>query len=216
MHASVFVADRSISSLTWRTSATSTIIFRLRSCGNFERDKSPVVYHINDLKLLCPSYNPYHGDAPASGVRRENSGTSSLKAAIPIRAPDFLLAAEACAAPLVTHVRKVYGSLSSSPSEFVRTSFISAGFETDRASRYSHFQDGRASVDHTPLGNSVLYFGRLSAEKGVDDLLHAVKSLTDILVEIAGEGPNAGTRRLSRPGLNSKTFEFLGHLQATL
>ena len=172
----------------------------------------PVVYHINDFKLLCPSYNSVSRGCACKRCDEGRFWHVLTEGCYPnSRAGSFLLAAEAWLHRWLRTYEKCI-DLFLAPTEFVRSRFISAGFDPSRIAVLHHFQDV-APVDHTPLGESVLYFGRLSEEKGVADLLHAAHSLTDILFEIAGEGPNRRELEALAARLELKNVVFLGHLQ---
>ncbi len=51
-----------------------------------------------------------------------------------------------------------------------------------------HFQNIHA-IYEPPKDGPILYFGRLSAEKGVDDLIRAMQQVPHIDLVIAGDGP---------------------------
>jgi glycosyltransferase involved in cell wall biosynthesis len=64
--------------------------------------------------------------------------------------------------------------------------------------------------------NYLLYFGRLSKEKGVDVLIKAMEFINpNIKLKIVGEGPEKENlkkmARLPRPGLGNLKIQFLGH-----
>jgi glycosyltransferase involved in cell wall biosynthesis len=75
------------------------------------------------------------------------------------------------------------------PSEFVRSQLIASGFPADRIEVLSHFQALPADSKLASDEGYLLYFGRLSPEKGVDELLHALVRVPHIPVIIAGDGP---------------------------
>jgi glycosyltransferase involved in cell wall biosynthesis len=58
----------------------------------------------------------------------------------------------------------------------------------------------------------VLYFGRLSAEKGVDDLLRAMQQVPQVRLVIAGEGPQRGQLQELAASLNLGNVEFVGQV----
>src|SRR5258707_14294779 len=59
----------------------------------------------------------------------------------------------------------------------------------------------------------LLYFGRLSAEKGVADLLHAMQRLPDRRLVVAGDGPERGRLQELTVALGLQNVEFAGYLQ---
>ena len=66
-----------------------------------------------------------------------------------------------------------------------------------------------ASAENAPL----LYFGRLSPEKGVDDLLHAMQRLPNLRLIIAGDGPERGRLEQLAADLGLANVEFAGHMR---
>ncbi len=100
------------------------------------------------------------------------------------------------------------------PSEFVRSKLIENGWNGDCIDVLSHFQRLPAEAPTAPTENApILYFGRLSAEKGVEDVLHAKTQVPGVRFVLAGEGPErVNLERLARD-LKLKDVEFVGHLQ---
>ncbi|MBC7791527.1 MAG: glycosyltransferase family 4 protein [Anaerolineae bacterium] len=151
----------------------------------------PVVYHLNDFKLLCPNYNLVaHGsvcERCASGafhnVVRVRCHSSSL-------ASNLVLASEAYLHRwLGTYEKCVTRFIA--PSEFCRAKLIEYGWPGDRIDVMYHFQrippEAVAPVDGDH--DYILYSGRLSVEKGILDLLDAMTKLRDMRLIVAGEGP---------------------------
>ena len=87
------------------------------------------------------------------------------------------------------------------PSEFVRKKSIASGLPAQRIEVPPHFQQLPANDDITIDEGYLLYFGRLSAEKGVYELLRAMVQLPHIPIIIAGDGPE-------RPRLESLAKEL--------
>ena len=175
-----------------------------------KRHNIPVLYQLNDFKILCPTYNfVAHAEAceackggaffhaVTDGCYRE----SSARAAV--------LAAEAYLHRwLQTYERCV--DLFLAPSEFVREKLIDHGFPKQRIAVLPHFQALPPDDQLKPDEGYILYFGRLSPEKGVDDLLRAMVRLPHIPLVIAGDGPaRARLESLARE-LNLKNFLFAG------
>ncbi len=178
-----------------------------------KRHNVPVVYHLNDFKLLCPSYNLTN-----RGKACEECGGGNFWKVVAKgcyhggRARGAVLAAEA----YVHHWLRTYEKCVDrflAPSAFVRAKLMEAGWSAEQIDVLPHFQGMSDDVPLPPPGNaSILYFGRLSAEKGVDDLLRAKSALPNVRLVIAGDGPERAaledlTRRL---GLGN--VEFVGHL----
>ena len=148
----------------------------------------PVLYHVNDFKILCPTYNLVaRGESCEACHGGEFYHVVTERCYAGPRSSAFVLAAEAYLHKwLKTYERCV--DLFLAPSEFVRSKLIANGFPTGRIEILAHYQALPESVQTTDEGY-LLYFGRLSAEKGLDELLLALSRVPHIPVVIAGEGP---------------------------
>src|SRR5271157_1277393 len=145
-----------------------------------KRQGIPVLYHVNDFKILCPAYN-----FVAKGRACELcSHGAFLHAATKgcydgPRSSAVILAAEAYLHKwLRTYERCV--DLFLAPSEFVRNKLVASGLPAQRIEVLPHFQTLPRNEDITIDEGYLLYFGRLSAEKGVYELLHAMVQLPHI------------------------------------
>src|SRR6201998_1629122 len=175
----------------------------------------PVLYHLNDFKLLCPTYNLVARGKiceRCQGGRSWNVVTENCYSSG--RAAGAVLAVEACVHRwLRTYEKCVTRFLA--PSDFVRAKLISNGWPGDRIDVLPHFQELPAHAIQPPAPNaSILYFGRLSAEKGVSDLLRALRYLPTLHLKIAGDGPSRVDLEELTRRLELKNVEFLGHLPA--
>lgn len=176
----------------------------------------PVLYHLNDFKLLCPNYNlTAHGKTCERCHGGRYWKVVSEGCYHGGRRASVVLAAEAYVHRWLRTYQKCV-DLFLAPSEFVRHKLIAEGWSANRIQVLPHFQ--RLSREEPPgpsEGRTVLYFGRLSAEKGVEDLLLAMRDLPDARLVIAGEGPEH--RRLDnlveRNSLGN--VEFAGHVQGS-
>src|SRR6266404_487382 len=154
-----------------------------------KRQRIPVIYHLNDFKILCPNYNfVAHGQSCelCLGGNYFHAVTENCHAGP--RSSALVLAAEAYLHKwLRTYQRCV--DLFLAPTEFVRTKLISAGFPAQKIEVLPHFQALPPEECLVPEKGYILYFGRLSPEKGLDELLHAMARLPHVPLVIAGEGP---------------------------
>ncbi len=152
-----------------------------------KRQGIPVLYHLNDFKMLCPTYNFVANGRPCercSGGAFYNATRGCYSGP---RTSALVLAAEAYLHKwLRTYERCV--DIFLAPSEFVREKLVAARLPADHIEVLPHFQalphDEELAVDE----GYILYFGRLSAEKGVYELLRAMVRLPHTPLIIAGEG----------------------------
>jgi len=96
----------------------------------------------------------------------------------------------------------------------VRNKLVENGWNREKIDVLHHFQTlSTAAPPPAPPDAPILYFGRLSAEKGVSDLLRAMRRISRIPLRIAGDGPQrAELERLARE-MKLSNVDFVGHLQ---
>ena len=172
----------------------------------------PVLYHVNDFKLLCPTYN-----LVARGHACEACISGDYYRAV---AEDCYAGGRCRAAVLVAEAYlhrwiQTYGrcvDVFLAPSEFVRHKLIAAGFQERQIEVLPHFQTLPASAQLLPEKGYVLYFGRLSVEKGVDELLRAMTRLPCVPLFIAGDGPERQRLEGMVRDLNLTHVHFMGML----
>ena len=173
-----------------------------------------MVYHLNDFKLLCPSYNLV---AKGEVCNRCQDGkfwhVISEDCYFGGRSASLVLAAEAYVHRWFrTYERCVDRFLV--PSQFVRAKLIENGWAADKIEVLPHFQKVADSEVPPPASDApVLYFGRLSAEKGVADLIRAMQRVPHLQLKIAGEGPLRTELETLVRALSLSNVDFLGHVQ---
>ena len=163
--------------------------------------KVPVVFTSHDYILVCPSYVMLDGrggvcDACLGGhflncLKRKCVKGSTAKSGMAFAEAEFLRATGA------------YGKIDRiiAPSEFMRAKLIEGGFPPEQVVRMQNFAkdevlaSARNGADRTDWENPyLLFFGRLSKEKGVDVLIDAfARALPELphnlRLVIAGDGP---------------------------
>lgn len=184
-----------------------SILWELRAQG------IPVIYHLNDFKLLCPSYNLVsHGDA-CEACRGGRFWHVLPQGCYPGMGARITLAAEAYVHKWLGTYRKCVDRFLA-PSEFVRDTFVAHGWERERFEVLPHFQRLPTTIQPATTKDSpLLYFGRLSREKGVDDLVRAMKRVPHMQLVIAGEGPERDGLEHLAIGLGLNNVKFAGHLR---
>ena len=171
----------------------------------------PVLYHLNDFKLLCPSYNLVsQGEAceRCHGGKPWHVVTAKCYPGLSAR---ILLATEA-------YVHKWLGTYKKcvdcflAPSQFVRDKFIEHGWDAGKFEVLPHFQKIQSMKQTVAQDAPLLYFGRLSAEKGVDDLLRAMHLLPHLQLIVAGDGPDRTALENLAAELELNNVYFAGHV----
>jgi glycosyltransferase involved in cell wall biosynthesis len=178
------------------------------------RQRVPVLYHLNDFQLLCPNYN-----LVANGQACERCRGGRFWRAVTQgcysggRAAGAVLATQAYVHRWSRTYEKCVDRFLA-PSQFVRDKLVEYGWPQDKIDILPHFQrDGEDSLASANELAPVHYFGRLSAEKGIADLLHAMSRLPSIPLKIAGDGPLRADLESLVQKLGLRTVEFVGHAQ---
>lgn len=177
-----------------------------------EQQGVPVIYHLNDFKLICPVYNMV-----TNGRACEQSCTGKYWKMLnkgcyegPVSSATLLMA-EA----YVHHWIGTYGKCVNhflTPSQFAKQQLTQNGFRNESITVLPHFQILPDAVPSAPAGAPILYFGRLSPEKGVHHLLRAMKALPQVRLQVAGDGPQRPELEGLAHSLSLKNVEFTGHL----
>jgi glycosyltransferase involved in cell wall biosynthesis len=175
----------------------------------------PVMYHLNDFKLLCPSYNMVaHGRAceRCHGGKFWHVLTEGCYSGPP--AAKMMLAAEAY---LHRWLRSYESCVDRflAPSQFVKEKLVENGWDAKKIDVLPHFQKLPGCVRPAPPDAPLLYFGRLSAEKGLIDLLRAMRHLPYVSLQIAGEGPQRAELEKLVNELDLVNVEFVGRVSGT-
>lgn len=187
---------------------TPSILWELKA------QKVPIVYHLNDFKVLCPSYNFVARGEPCEACKGGKFWQVLNQKCYPGWKARTTLIAEA-------YVHKWLGTYEKcvdrfiAPSQFVRNKFVEHGWDAAKFEVLPHFQRVRADTERSPAKSPLLYFGRLSREKGVDDLLHAMRHLPDLRLTIAGDGPERSRLEQMTAELGLSNVEFAGHIQGS-
>jgi glycosyltransferase involved in cell wall biosynthesis len=174
--------------------------------------KVPVVYHLNDFKVLCPSYNLVSRGEACEACKGGKFWHALKENCYPRWGGVPILVAEAYFHKWLGTYRKCVDCFLA-PSQFVRDKFIEHGWDPAKFEILPHFQTARPLALLRAPNAPVLYFGRLSAEKGVGDLLHAMQRLPDLRLVVAGEGPDRGHLQQMAAQLELHNVEFAGQLQ---
>jgi glycosyltransferase involved in cell wall biosynthesis len=174
----------------------------------------PVVYHLNDFKLLCPSYNLVSQGEVCEACKGGAFWHALRPRCYPGMGARLTLMAEAYAHRWLGTYRKCV-DLFLAPSQFVRDKFVEHGWDSARFAVLPHFQRAHElRSKHIQEDAPVLYFGRLSAEKGVEDLLRAMQQVPQMRLIIAGDGPQRNELEELAASLRLTNVEFAGQVES--
>lgn len=171
----------------------------------------PTVLTVHDLKLLCPSYLMLsHGEVCEKCKGNKFHRAISEKC----HKNSFMASAVYALESWINNVFKKYDSVKYliAPSRFLRNKFIEYGWDPARVVYLPNFIDAGTIEPSIGTGDYLLYIGRLSREKGVQTLLHALQQVKmPTALKIVGDGPER--RELeSIAGRSNTPVQFTGYL----
>ena len=197
----------------------------------------PVIMHLHDYKLICPNYKLF---AKGEICYRCKGGKYYQCTINKCLKNSFLKSLLATIEMYLHHkVLKIYDKIDLfiAPSRFMKNICVEFGAPEEkirvvhnfvlptspcylpgrtRATNAGHANDGAPSVmrrgRHANEGDYLLYFGRLSEEKGIDVLLEAMrKADVSIKLKIVGEGPEEEKLKVKSEKLKAgNRVEFVG------
>jgi glycosyltransferase involved in cell wall biosynthesis len=198
---------------------TPSIIVALREAG------VPVVMTLHDYKLTCPNYDHFDG---AEYCYRCRGGRYHQAALIKCSGGSFGRSALLSVEAYWQRISGVYGGVDRfiAPSRFMRERVADAagdiGIDADRVvylPSYCPPTDGseELTADETAVLDGlperfVLYFGRVSIEKGLDTFVEAARALPGIEFVVCGDGP----RRTALEAEAPSNVRFTGYVNKPL
>ena len=148
----------------------------------------PVVQTLHDYKLVCPNYRLFtHGAQCERCLGGKYYNCAKTKCMHNSRAKSLLTTIEAY---WNTRVKRYYDlvDLFIAPSKFMSEVVARGGIKPERVKLIYNFTDLPENKS-MQAGKYLLYFGRLSDEKGIESLVRAMAKLPQESLKIVGLGP---------------------------
>jgi glycosyltransferase involved in cell wall biosynthesis len=171
----------------------------------------PTVMTLHDLKLACPAYHMFKRDAPCEQCKHGRTHNvlrhRCIKGSVALSGIVWIES-------VVHRVLDSYGKnidFFISPCRFYIDKLVEWGWPRAKFVHIPNFVDTRALSADTTAGRGFLYFGRLSAEKGLLTLLEAA-ARAGVRLRLAGAGPQHDELRAKAAELGADV-EFTGHLR---
>lgn len=187
-----------------------TIIWEIKRRG------VPVIQTVGDYHLIAPNYFMFH-----RGRICESTGKRRY-----YRAVFHRCVKHSFIATLVEIAEKYFHRILKldeqtldkivAPSNFVKKKLIEAGIPQHKITLISHLPRFHKTTIVKPtetIGKYILYFGRLSEEKGIETLIRGVSCLPKIKLKIVGEGPLREHLEKITASMHLKNVEFIGFLE---
>lgn len=171
----------------------------------------PVVQTLHDFKLVCPNYQML-----VRGDTCERCDTWRYYNAVRLRCMRDSVSSSALVA-VEAYAHKLLGSYSRNvdvfvaPSRQLRDRMIAHGVEADRI---VHLPNTVPLEEFEPRYESDgygVYVGRLSAGKGIETLLAALKKAEIVKLKVVGTGPLADELKRTAAAAELTNVEFLGY-----
>lgn len=173
------------------------------------RLRIPLAMTVHNYRLRCPNGLMFTEGQPCRRCIDGNHSNAITHHCFPSRAQAIGYAAALWVHRFALHLEDDV-SLFITPSEFMQSTLTSWGIARHRVRTIRNFTD--VSTEVWTGGSRGLYLGRLSAEKGLDVLLHALATAGDPDFTIAGEGLYEKDLKRLATDLGLRNVRFLGRV----
>lgn len=174
----------------------------------------PTVCTLHEYKLVCPSYHLYIHHKHE--ICERCIGGAYWNAAAQRCLKGSFAASSIAAVAQYVHkwmgIHEKYIDTFIAPSEFLAEKMRQGGLPVDRLRVIRNYVDTGQYTPRFEPGPYVLYFGRLSPEKGLQTLLRAAAETPEIEFHVVGDGPSAGELQALVTELQLTNVSFLGRL----
>ncbi len=148
----------------------------------------PIVYTVHDYKPVCPNYKMLSNAKPCEKCL----GGKYINCLLNKCSKDSLAASLINCSEMYFHrLRKYYDLIDTyiAPSSFLANKLIEHGIPETKVIHIPNFVENKQAISKNGDGSHILYFGRLSSEKGVLTLIRAMQKVQNTRLRIAGTGP---------------------------
>ena len=153
-----------------------------------KKAKIPIVWRILDFKLICPNTTFFSKDKVCEACYKYKYYKCILnKCKKNSLLASTLMAMESYFYHILPFYKQVDMFLFQS--EFTRDMFVKYGYDVSRTHIIENPYNCSAVKPNYEGKKYILYFGRISKEKGILTLLKTMKLLTEIELKIVGDGP---------------------------
>lgn len=171
--------------------------------------KIPIVQTLHDYHLISPNHTLFH-DGKICEITKQRK---SYKAILHKCVKGSTLAGIIEAIEQYIHLflginNKV--NIFISPSKFHAKKLLEYGIPKEKIDVLHNFCDYRKFKPHYELGKYILYFGRLSPEKGINYLIDAMKLIPKIKLKIVGQGNSKYEKKLKAQAKDLTNIKFIG------
>ncbi|HRH32526.1 MAG TPA: glycosyltransferase [bacterium] len=176
----------------------------------------PSVMHLHDYKLISANYSLFsRGKINYNGVAPRYYRCFLDKSFQNSYAKSLIVTLEMYLHHTILKSYEKNINLYLTPSNFMKDICVTFGVPEKKITALYSFTPFKLTPSTESLSNFILYFGRLSEEKGVDVLLEAIAASDNKpTLKIIGRGPKETELKELANSLKLDHVEFLGHLEA--
>lgn len=176
----------------------------------FKKYNIPTIMTMHDYKLVCPTYNMISDGKPCEMCRKGKYYRCLLSKCTKNSYPKSLLnTIEMYLHHNILHIYDIV-DVFISPSQFLLSELRDMGFRRKMKYLPNFVEIGDFKPQYNSTEESIIYFGRLSREKGLSTLIDAVGGLK-VKLKLVGEGPLKADLESKVRNRNSDNVEFLGY-----
>ncbi len=177
-----------------------------------KKNRIPIVWRVLDYKILCPNRTFLSNDKICEECFKSNYYNCFLnKCKKNSYSASFVTAIESYFNKIMPYYKDV--DMYTFQSEFSRDLFVKYGFDIKKTKIIENpFDSENIYTDNISENEDrfILYFGRISKEKGLFTLYDAMKNIPKIKLKIVGNGPDLQASLEYAKTNNISNIEFVG------
>lgn len=173
--------------------------------------KIPMVMTFHDFKMVCASYSLFADNKPCELCKNGRYYHCFFKKCFKDSfAKSLLVMLEMYLHQNILHI---YNKIDAfiSPSKFLIDKMHEMGFKRNIIHLPNFIELNCFKPQYTATGNTIVYFGRISAEKGLSTLIKAAKNCDNVSFRIIGDGPSRNNLEHEAISNGVTNISFLGY-----
>ncbi len=177
----------------------------------------PIVYTLHNYQLLAPTSGSLFHNGKICEITKPHSYYKAIFHKC-IR-NSYRASAAYVIKQYMHHILGVFNHIDIflAPSNFIRNKFIEYGFNQKKIVRIPNFTQYQQNYsESSSLGKYILYFGRLSREKGLETLIEVMRELPDIKLKLVGSGPLLRDLLHKKSTYKLKNVEFIPQMNGSV
>lgn len=177
----------------------------------FKRYKIPIILTLHDYKMVCASYSMLSNGTVCEACKNGKYYHCFLKGCVKdSRMKSLLNTLEMYLHHKILHIYDLV-DIFISPSKFLKDKFNEMVVKWKIVNLPYFVRVEEFEPEYNWQENSIVYFGRLSKEKGLYILIEAIKDIKDVCLKIIGEGPIEESLKLKVKIEKLNNIDFLGY-----